>query len=478
MFNGFGTNHKMTFADILNNYINRISCSMKDLAIACDLSPSVISRYKSGEREPNINGEQIKKLAFGIHSLLNDIEDNKESAEDILESLKNALNKKNIDFEIFSGKFDLIIKTLNINVNDLASHMNFDSSHIYRIRQGSRKPNDLVGFSNNFCDYVAVHLANTKKLDLLFQIIPDINKNTTNDELKDYIQKWLLDGSKDINESSKSSSISNFLDKLNDFDLGEYIKAIHFDELKVPTIPFFKPLSKNYYGVTQMRTGEIDFFKSTALSKSNEPIFMHSDMPMIEMSKDMDFNKKWMFGIAANLKKGLTLNIIHNLDRPFDELMLGLEAWIPIYMTGQVNPFYLPDSSSKNYHHLTYVSGVCALRGECVHGDNGSGKYYLTSNKKEIAYYRRFSNSLLKNAKPLMEIYTGNKVNDFKTKYRDQLKNKNENPNFSKVFNHIKLYFLEDNGIIIEKEKAPKIYFVIRHPLMVDAINHFKPPIS
>lgn len=463
----------MTFAYLLDEYINKISCSMKDLATACDLSPSVISRYKSGEREPNINGEQIKKLAFGIHSLLKESQSSEESEEEILEALKNALNQKNLDFKIFSEKFDIVIKTLNINVNDLANHMNFDASHIYRIRQGSRKPNDLTGFVNNFCDYVNNHLSDSG-IDNLSKTIPNINEN----RLEDSLSKWLLDYSMNISEEPDSNSISNFLDKLNEFDLGKYIKAIHFDELKIPTIPFFKPLSKNYYGVVQMRTGEIDFFKATALSKSTEPIFMHSDMPMMEMSKDMDFNRKWMFGIAANLKKGLTLNIIHNLDRPFDELMLGLEAWIPIYMTGQVNPFYLPDASPKNYHHLTYVSGVCALKGECVHGDDNSGKYYLTSNKKELAYYRQFSNSLLKNAKPLMEIYTGDKIKDFKIKYQDQIKNENENPNFSKVFNHIKLYFLEDNGIIIEKEKAPKIFFVIRHPLMIDAINHFEPPIA
>ena len=65
---------------------------------------------------------------------------------------------------------------------------------------------------------------------------------------------------------------------------------------------------------------------------------MCSDMPMSDMAQDMDFNRKWMFAIAMSLKKGLHLNIIHNINRPFHEMMLGLESWIPIYMTGQVSP--------------------------------------------------------------------------------------------------------------------------------------------
>ena len=83
--------------------------------------------------------------------------------------------------------------------------------------------------------------------------------------------------------------------------------------MKVPFVPFYKSGSKTYYGIGEMKQGELDFFKATVLSKSNEPVFMCSDMPMEDMAEDVDFGKKWMFAIAMTLKKGLHLNIIHNL---------------------------------------------------------------------------------------------------------------------------------------------------------------------
>lgn len=104
-----------------------------------------------------------------------------------------------------------------------------------------------------------------------------------------------------------------------------------------------------------MKQGELNFFKGTVLSKSKEDIFMCSDMPMEDMAKDIDFGKKWMFAIAMCLKKGHHLNIIHNLDRPFNEMMLGLESWIPIYMTGQISPYYLSNLKNNIYNHLNYV---------------------------------------------------------------------------------------------------------------------------
>ncbi len=63
---------------------------------------------------------------------------------------------------------------------------------------------------------------------------------------------------------------------------------------------------------------------------------------MEEMAKDPEFPKKWMMGMAMMLKKGLHIRQIHNLDRSFEEMMLGLESWIPMYMTGQISPYYLP----------------------------------------------------------------------------------------------------------------------------------------
>ena len=87
-------------------------------------------------------------------------------------------------------------------------------------------------------------------------------------------------------------------------------------------MPFQLPTSKTYFGLKEMMESELDFPKATVLSKSMEPVIMYSDMPMM-------------------LKKGLHLNQIHNLDRSFEDMMLGLESWIPMYMTGRLPPIIL-----------------------------------------------------------------------------------------------------------------------------------------
>ena len=183
--------------------------------------------------------------------------------------------------------------------------------------------------------------------------------------------------------------------------------------MKVPTIPFYKATSKTYYGIEEMKKGELDFFKATVLSKNNEPVFMCSDMPMEDMAQDVEFGKKWMYAIAIMLKKGLHLNIIHNVDRPFNEMMLGLESWLPIYMTGQVSPYFLKGLQNNIYCHFNYVSGVAALYGECINGYHDKGKYTLTTNKNDISYYKTKAQCLLGKATSLMDIYKADSQNSF-----------------------------------------------------------------
>ncbi|MGN0554350.1 MAG: hypothetical protein ACI4LI_00455 [Candidatus Fimenecus sp.] len=118
--------------------------------------------------------------------------------------------------------------------------------------------------------------------------------------------------------------------------------------------------------------------------------------------------------MAMMLKKGLHLNQIHNLDRSFEEMMLGLESWIPMYMTGQISPYYLKDAQNNVFLHFLKVSGTAALSGEAIAGFHSDGKYYLTKNKDEVAYYRKRAEELLQNAQPLMHIYRAENMQEFK----------------------------------------------------------------
>ena len=398
----------MNFKEVLNKYLKELNCSQKMLSESSGLSETVISRYKSGERTPVKNSEQLTKLTTAIFNISKTMSKKQYTLDKIENDFNKVLQNDNFDYTTLSNNLNILITSLKISINEMSKYIVFDSSHISRIRYGKAKPSNPIEFSNKICTYIFNRYNNPDDINNLMTIIGCKKNDLSNNNFYNTLFTWLTSESIQV-----KNQINNFLYDLDSFNLNDYIKAIKFDELKVPSIPFYKAKSRHYYGIEEMKEGELNFFKATVLSKSKEDIFMCSDMPMEDMAEDVSFGKKWMFAIAMCLKKGHHLNIIHNLDRPFNEMMLGLESWIPIYMTGQISPYYLKDSKNSVYNHLDYVSGNVALTGECIKGYHNKGMYYLTTNKNEIKYYKEKSELILKRAKPLMQIYRENNIKEY-----------------------------------------------------------------
>ena len=96
-------------------------------------------------------------------------------------------------------------------------------------------------------------------------------------------------------------------------------------------------------------------------------------------------------------------------------MMLGLESYIPMYMTGQISPYYLNETPNQVFGHFLKVSGTVALSGECIAGFHNDGKYYLTKKKDEVSYYRHRAQALLSHARPLMRIFRSDNEIQYKT---------------------------------------------------------------
>lgn len=400
----------MDFKKLLDDYMKQLDCTAKDLAENSGLSAATISRYRSGERIPEDGSENFDRLINGIVS----IAENKKIPNITVQSVSEAFSpyvRNNVDIAHLQKNFHTLLTVVPINISDLARFLNYDPSYISRIRNGQRQPANPTEFARKISIFVTKHFQTVEQKAVISSLINCPMEELSNyTDFQDRMTNWLLAGSGAVKDS-----MTVFLEKLDEFNLNEYIHSIHFNELKIPSVPFQIPISRTYWGIKEMMESELDFLKATVLSKSTAPVIMYSDMPMKEMAKDPEFPKKWMFGMAMMLKKGLHLYQIHNLDRSFDEMMLGLESWIPMYMTGLISPYYLKNTQNNTFLHLLKVSGSAALSGEAITGCHENGKYYLTKSKREVAYYQRRADELLKNADSLMDIYRSEREAELNT---------------------------------------------------------------
>ena len=395
----------MKFHEQLNAYIERIDCMAKEVSELSGISAATLSRYRTGTRIPDATSESFENLCSAIAELAERKQLVGITAESVREQFMQASDLRLRDTNRLLENFDLLLATLDVSISKLCRHINYDASTVFRFRNGSRHPSDPEKFASSVAEYVAREWDTAQDRIVLAHLLGCSEEELASSSARyEVLVQWLY------GNHVHKKHVSDFLSKLDEFNLNDYIKAIHFDELKVPSVPFQMPVSKTYFGIDQMMESELDFLKATVVSKSNAPVIMYSDMPMAEMAKDPEFPKKWMYGMAMMLKKGLHLNQIHDLNRSFEDMMLGLESWIPMYMTGQISPFYLKEPSNNVFLHLLKVSGAAALSGEAVMGYHAEGKYYLTKSKKELRYYTKRAQELLSVARPLMDIYrVGNK---------------------------------------------------------------------
>lgn len=135
-------------------------------------------------------------------------------------------------------------------------------------------------------------------------------------------------------------------------------------------------------------------------------------------------------------------------------MMLGLESWIPIYMTGQITPYYFKNNKTNIYNHFNYVSGSVALTGECINGFHNKGMYYLTTNNKEIKYYKEKANLLLKKAIPLMNIYRKEQMEEYKLFLLNDSK---INDDRKRIFSSLPLFTINNELLIkiLKKKNIP-----------------------
>ena len=386
----------MSFGSVLSEYMNRTGISGRELSQESGISEAALSRYRQGKRVPE--GERVEKITSALFVLSERKGVSIGNSEEMSEKLTATLPDADIDYEGFVRALAEITERIGITNAELAKAMSFDPSHISRIFSGERRVNSVRDFAYKASSYIADKYTSEEYIPVISELTGCETDNQS--DCLNAIYSFLVSGERRIDER-----IVDFLKGIDDFDLNEFIAETHFDEIRVPSVPFTIPKNRTYYGPSGMMDCELEFNKAVILSKSSGDVVMYSDMPIDEIAADEELTKKYMGSLAIMIKKGLHLNVIHNIDRPMNEMIEGLKGWIPLYMTGQISPYYLNLKGSP-FTHMIRTSETAAAWGTGVAGDSKNSRFTLTQNRDEVRHIAEQGERLLKKASPLMKIYT------------------------------------------------------------------------
>ena len=133
----------MSFASVLNSYCDAIGCTNKELAEKCGLSASTLSRYRNGERVPEIDSNAVDRLVAGIVDLLSERSGDDTWRRVIVRSAFEAslpsAKKPGMGMS-YGERVSTVMSMLDIRNSEMSRILGVSPSYMSRIRRDERAP--------------------------------------------------------------------------------------------------------------------------------------------------------------------------------------------------------------------------------------------------------------------------------------------------------------------------------------------------
>lgn len=386
----------VTFDEKLNDIMKYLHCSPKELVKYSGLSAATISRYRAGTRLPSEDSTQLCQLISGLAKAAQEAGKDNVTAEMLKNELKvpAAENSKSELSDGLRVNLDLLISTMHISIKDMAAHLGYDYSHLSRIRSGQRNPSDAEQFSRHVGEYVYSCLSEESSRDILSDLLGCTSAELNSlEDVQNKVAGWLCDTSDTPRRYAKE-----FLVKLDKFDLDTYIERS--GAVEAPEAASDEKINDCIFmGAGSYSEAKTAFISAAQQSASTETALVCTDLCSENpLSRDLEWT------IALLLQKGLSVKLVLNTDNPIDEVLPGLEALMPVFMTGRLAAFSLKGRRDGVYRNTMISLGDAALWGDAVAGCTDSAVYRVYTSPAEAAFCRRRAEFILEKAEPLMEI--------------------------------------------------------------------------
>lgn len=304
----------------------------------------------------------------------------------------------------FYEKLDFLMKLTNTTNSALSLYIKIDSSHISRLRRGQRNaPKDEVVI-NRMADYFARHCESDYQRKAFLDTLKISMTIFDTNELSAYIEKWLK------NEKNKETkAVGDFLGNLNKLnfasEMPNKMAGVNKQINEPPQFP--QDELSVYYGIEGKRQAAEYFLQEVIAQDNPQTLLLYSDEATDWMTADRNFASKWASLMVQLLSKGNRIKIIHTVSRDLDEMLNAIHQWMPLYMTGLIEPYFYPKKRDGIFRRTLFISpGVSAVISSSIGSSIDHAANMLIRNTDVIKSYTEEFNQYLDLCRPLMRIYT------------------------------------------------------------------------
>lgn len=298
----------------------------------------------------------------------------------------------------FSEKLDFLMAITKTSNSSLALATNLDPSYISRLRTGKR----LMPKDEHIIQKMSIFLARQFKDDLQNKVLLNTLKPITLPKdvnaLALQLGFWLSnqeDSSDDtangfFHALSAEQNNSDHTDTPNSSD-----KAVPNEDVSV------------YYGVEGKRKAAEYFLSEVAACETPQTLLLYSDEDTTWMTDDPAYARRWAELMVKVISRGNKIKIIHTISRNLDEMLSALTQWMPLYMSGMIEPYYYQKKRDGIFKRTLFIAPkTAAVVSNSVGEQVLSAANVLYRNEEAIKAFSEEFMEYLHLCKPLMQIFT------------------------------------------------------------------------
>ncbi len=416
------------FKDRLDHLMDQLGATATAIAAAGDIDRTGVSRLRSGSRKPKPYSITTLKL---LHAIRSYAEQEGKTAQlcsiigcekDLpAEELETALlewifegdeemlfgtepDNKALYFNSFAKKLDAVMRLTDLTNSQLARTINVDASLISRFRTGARTPRTNLNLAILMGNYL---FQRTRKLDKLAELSA-LSSIPVEEISEEKFLSWLCDYKK-ILDTNASSAEALF----KSFDSYSSEARVHLPSFaEAAPNELLTDSRERYFGTEGLRDAVVRFLGNVVLSGEKE-LLLYSDQNMTWMTADLSFRLQWASLMSECVKKGVRIRIIHNIDRNMDEMNAAINSWLPLYMSGMIEPYYCRRKNDGRFSHTLFLCpGFACIHACHVIGTESHGLYYYDTAPEMLSLKEREYQKLLSKSNPLVQV-NASQLHDF-----------------------------------------------------------------
>ena len=400
------------------------------------IAPSGVGFLRNGKRNPSRESTTTQKYVSGIVRLAGDTGKTQalmqltgftlpEEAERRNEALCAALTDWLFEGEEeqrrkeaetaagFGNRLDAVMTLLGVTNSALCRQIGADPASVSRLRRGLSSPYSSPGLLRGITHILAETAEREGKLDTLERLtglhVPSIGKEHYTEAL---LYRWLFDRTQEhdvavralIHSVSKhsASAVPASGKERKRTGTGQAASAI----LKLAG-KATSDTDAYYTGKEGLRRAVLRFLSGVVLGHKKE-LFLYSDQPMEWLTENRAFLKKWSSLMLLCLAHGVKITIIHSIARDMNELVSAISSWMPLYMRGNIIPYYRSTRGTGGTGRTLFLCpGFACINAVIPEEGAENAVYRFDTDKRLLRIHRKTYDAMLSLASPMLEITSG-----------------------------------------------------------------------